>query len=290
MKVVLSSSLLDPAEEYDHLVECGKLDECEITLPSIHLSVSQLGTYARCPRQYEFRYIKGVISPPQARMAEGTAVHRALEVGHRERQDTGSTAPLSVLLDAHNDAWKNARADITKWDDDYDSEDTVVKRGQTFLTKYHKHFLPRLKPVGIEKRFWVSLGASNIPVLGYIDLLTEYADADTGEVNGEIEVVDYKVIARTKSRAEVDGDLQLTLYSGAAHTQRVRFDMFVKTKDPSITTLRSLRTPKDWKWAEQVFTGVAEAIAKGAFPPCLPTNWTCTKDWCGYWHLCRGGL
>lgn len=291
MKAILSSSKLDPHDELEYLVETGALPACDLPLPQGYLSVSQIGTYLRCARQYEFRYVNGIIIPPRARLAEGTAMHKALEAGHRERKASGTTAPLSMLLDAHNDAWKTAKADIEVWEEDDDKEEDILKRGRIFLSKYHKEYLPKIKPVGIENRFWLSVGAAGVPILGYIDLIAEEEEAHKKEHQTEVtgpEIVDYKVVGKTKAQSEVDNDIQLTVYSGAVNTTKVRFDMFVKKKDPVIQTVRSLRTPSDWAWAAEVFEGIALAIARGVFPPCMPTNWACSEAWCGYYKKCRG--
>ena len=289
MTKIISDSLLAPEEEYEWLVSSGKLPETSVMLPSGYLSVSQVGTYSRCPKQYEFRYVKGVISPPQARMAEGTAIHRALEVGHRERMVGGSTAPLSVLMDAHNDSWKNEKQRVEVWDEE-SPEVLILKRARVFLSQYHKGYLPHIDPIGVEKRFW-ALVEDNIPIVGFIDLIATDSNPLLRQQGGaEKEVVDYKVTAKTFSKAEVDGNLQLTMYSHATGIPRVRFDMFVKTKTPVVKSLGSIRTSQDWKWAQSVFSNVGRAISKGVFPPTLPTEWVCTKKWCGYWHLCRGAM
>ena len=289
MTKILSDSLLTPEEEYEYLTDSGKLPETDVMLPAGYLSVTQIGTFIRCPKQYEFRYVKGIISPPQARIAEGSAMHKALEVGHQERMVSGTTAPLDVLMDAHNDAWKNQKQRIEVWDEE-SPEALILKRARVFLQEYHKYFLPHIDPIGVEKRFW-ALVEDNIPVLGYIDLIALDSNPKLRNQNEpEQEVVDYKVVAKTISKNEVDGNLQLTMYSHATGIPRVRFDMFVKTKTPAVKSLGSIRTSQDWKWAQRVFSDIGHAISKGVFPPTLPTEWSCTKKWCGYWHLCRGGI
>ena len=289
MTRILSDSLLTPEEEYDYLVDSGKLPETDVMLPTGYLSVTQIGTFIKCPKQYEFRYVKGIISPPQARMAEGTAIHKAMEAGHQERMVSGTTAPLDVLMDAHNDAWKNAKSRIEVWDEE-SPESLILKRARVFLTQYHQYYLPHIDPLGVEKRFW-ALVDDNIPVLGYIDLIAKDSNPKLRHQDDPAqEVVDYKVVAKTISKGEIDGNLQLTMYSHATGIPRVRFDMFVKTKTPAVKSLSSIRTSKDWRWAQRVFTDIGHAISTGVFPPTLPTEWSCTKKWCGYYDLCRGAI
>ncbi len=170
--IVLSDSRANPDEEYDALVEQGKLEETELILPAGHISVSQVNTYMKCPKAYEFRYIKGVIAPPKAMMAEGKAMHRALEVGQREHLQSKKLAPLDVLMDAHNDSWKYQRTDVEIWDED-SPEKVILKRSRIFLSEYHMKVMPYQKPLGVEKRLWISTSKLHIPILGYIDLIVE---------------------------------------------------------------------------------------------------------------------
>ena len=46
-----------------------------------HLSASQLSMMARCPVQWEFRYAKGIKSPPGVALLVGKATHVSVEAG-----------------------------------------------------------------------------------------------------------------------------------------------------------------------------------------------------------------
>lgn len=283
--VVFSDSKMPPDEEYDNLVDAGKLPPTDVVLPKTHLSVSQVHLYQSCPRAYSWRYVKDLILPPRARMVEGQAVHKSLEVAHRQRMSSGQLAPLDVLLDAHTDSWAQLKTDIEEWDDD--NEDKIVKRAHSFLTQYHMKHMYKLRPASVEKRFWMTVGQQQIPLLGYIDLIAEE------EVEGvpnpaNREIVDYKVVGRAKSQGDADMDLQLTVYSRATGLSHVRFDQFVKTVSPKIHVVRSRRDLKSHMWAQEIFEEVAKAISAGIFPPCDPGHWMCTENWCGFWKKCRG--
>lgn len=271
---------IDTETELETLIEEGALPRCRLKLPKGYLSVSQVLTYMRCPMQFYWRYIRGVVVPPKARMVEGTAVHHALEIGHRMHKKTGKPAPLDVFLDAHSDAWKSGKKKIEKWEDGETAKD-IEGRAQIFLTEYHDEYVPKIRPVGIERRFWIVVGPSEIPVVGFIDLVDE-------EEENKPTIVDHKVVSKSKTQPEADGDMQLTMYSHATSVPNVRFDSFVKLKKPKITTVRSTRTPRDGAWAERVFESTAQAISKGIFPVCDPASWACTEKWCGYYRLCRG--
>ena len=265
--------------QFKRLTDTARLPKCELYLPRGYLSVSQVLSYVRCPMQYYWRYIKGIVFPPQARMVEGKAMHKSLEVGHRVYKNTHTPAPLDVLLDAYHDAWKEMKKDVESWDGE--KEDAIVVRDRTFLTDYRTNFVPKMRPQEIERRFWLSMGKNNIPVVGFVDLIDL-------EEDDEPAIVDHKIVAKSKSQAEVDNDLQLTVYSYANGASKVRFDSFVKLKKPKIAIARSTRVPADGRWAARVFDTVGQAISSGNFPTCDPSNWACTEKWCGYYSMCRG--
>lgn len=288
---------IDEEKEYQQLVEEATIEECALTLPRGYLSVSQVEMYRRCGLQYYYRYVKGQIIPPSVAQAEGQALHHGIAVGHTEALKNPKV-PLDVMLDALNDRWKTIREDIN-WkveNEDGDSEDTILARGRKFLSGYGEDFLPYLKTradrVGpfIERRFWVTVGKANIPVLGYIDLVAENfmpaGRKDLPEGTKEPEVIDHKTGSKAKSAFDVETDLQLTVYSAVTGVPRVRFNSFVKNKTPVIKTISALRAPKDWKWAQFVVQAVAESISKGIFIPGA-SGWWCSPKFCGYYDICH---
>src|SRR5690606_28965879 len=46
--------------------------------PSDVFSYSQLSTYERCPREYKYRYVLGLPTPPSSHLAFGSSVHDSL--------------------------------------------------------------------------------------------------------------------------------------------------------------------------------------------------------------------
>jgi CRISPR/Cas system-associated exonuclease Cas4 (RecB family) len=279
-KVVLMEGVTDIDAEYKRLVAEAEIEESALQLPKGFLSVSQVNSYLRCPRTYYFRYIKNVIRPPGARQTEGSAVHKTLELAHKTKKETKKAVELDTMLDAYHQAWQDLKVDI-EFDDQDDKEDDIVKRDVKFITKYHKEFIPNIDPQQIELKFFIPLTSLRIPILGYIDLI------DGGEEDKIPTVVDHKVVEKSKTQHDADTALQLTLYAHATGLSKARFDMFVKTKEPKIVTLRTTRTTNHVRWAETVFEEVAQAISKGIFPPCAPDSYTCTPRWCGYYDMCH---
>lgn len=278
-KAVFYDSVGDDDAEYKALVEQHQIAESQVKLPKGYLSASQVGMYMRCPKSYEHRYVYDRINPPKARMTEGSAIHKALEVAHKARKGTGKPAPLDQMREAYHKYWIEKRSEMEYEDE---TEEVIVKRDERFLELYHRECIPKIIPEQVELGFFVNITELNIPVKGYIDLI------DSGEEDGMHTVVDHKVVDRAKTAAMVAGDMQLTLYAHVTGLPKARFDMFIKTKTPKIQELRTVRFTRDIKWVEGIFTDVATAISKGVFPPCDPTSWMCNENQCGYWKFCRG--
>jgi hypothetical protein len=262
--------------EDDDSVKCELIQENN-QLPVGHLSVSQVNMYQRCAKQYEFRYVQKLISPPAVPLLEGSAVHAVLEEHNRQLLNGTDGMKIDVADEYFSclftDAAKEAGKEI--WYSVEDTEKTVLERFNPMFSHYLAFKNHGLIPVTTpEKKFETVI--HGFPVIGYID--NETKDS----------VVDYKAVKATKSQGETDNDLQLSVYSGITGKQDVAFCCFVKSKHPSTVVVKSNRGPSAVNWAHSIIKEVGSAIIKGVFPPCQPSSWCCSERFCGYYHLCRG--
>jgi CRISPR/Cas system-associated exonuclease Cas4 (RecB family) len=277
-----------------------------LALPKKYLSISQVNMYLRCPKQYEFRYVKDKKQPPAVPLALGTSGHAALETTHHHIVDHDVPAPTEQLLDSFSDKWTELSAQIEDWEGEQPGH--VKDKGVALVRIYNERFAPTVKPQadaekkerGIEKKFEITVGG--VPMLGYIDLIDTNSPvafseeelalmAKYGRVAPEelrSAVVDFKFKSKSMAQSEVDGSLQMTLYSLATGIYAIRFDQLLKTKKPTVKRAAAVRTKQDHLWLQRVVRDVADAISKGVFPPTDPTSWSCNAKWCGYFHLCRG--
>jgi hypothetical protein len=278
-----------------------------IALPKGYLSISQVNMYLRCGMQYKFRYVDDHKRPPAVAAALGSGGHAALETTHHHIVDHEVPAPTEQLLDCFSDKFTEISQTIEDWEGE---EPGLVKdKGIALVRLYNDTVAPTVRPQvdknhvrGIEKKFETTV--AGIPMLGFIDLID--ANADIALSHDELEqirsimgpkwvaedlrtaIADFKFVGKTMAQSMVDGSLQLTMYSLATGIAAVRFDQLVKTKVPKVKRAQSIRTRRDHLWLQRVVREVAEAISKGVFPPCDPTDWVCSEKWCGYWHMCRG--
>lgn len=283
----------------------------EFILPREYMSVSQINMYLRCPRQYEFRYIKGDTNPPGIAMVMGSALHHAVEKTHQQTIDTGRPLPQEATVAEFSDKWDAMHTDmeLVADPDDRDADINTKDMGVKLVKNYYQNTLPTIRPIEVEKK--VEYLVEGVPMLGYIDLIDTAPEVPDGvppctcenaaeksacqrsllcnmQSNATV-VADTKVVKRKKSQKDIDNDLQLTGYALATGTNRVRFDCLVKSnRNPTVVQIGATRTKDDFRWYGEVVKGVADGITKGSFPTCPPDSWCCSPKWCGYWSKCRG--
>jgi hypothetical protein len=145
-------------------------------LPIEHFSASSLAMLARCPRQWQERYIHGRKERPGEALVLGTAVHRVVEFNYAQKIASHADLPLTEIVTYFDDvAWYEALADRqedgdeVKWDTDQDNART---RGRAITYGYHSQVSERVQPVSVETKIAADVGLP-VPVLGYADCLTK---------------------------------------------------------------------------------------------------------------------
>ena len=247
-----------------------------IMLPKDYISVSQVLMYQRCPKQYAFRYIDNIVYPPAVALIEGKSHHKALELNNVQKIESHEDLKPETVVEKFCDTFSDSASDIEDWESE--TKDGVIARGKGLLETYMQSVSPTIQPVAVEREFHLPLSFSGneVDVMGFIDV--EQNDG----------LADYKVVARTKSQADVDNDLQLAVYGCVTNKSSAENICMVKTKTPKIERVKTEITPERGQWAAYVMSEVVKAISTGAFPPCDPTSWCCSEQFCGYWKHCRG--
>lgn len=254
-----------------------------LNLPRGYLSPSQIDTYQRCPRQYQFRYVEEKISPPGIALILGSSAHKACEHTHRYIAAHEEPAPTEEIEAIFADDYTERLVECKVWPDD--KPGVAKDAGIQLVRQYNQTVAPNLwvthdREMNQMIEYEVRAIISDVEMLGYVDLVD-----DDGH---DLWIVDLKTSNRAKTQAQIDSSLQLSFYSHALGITRVRYENLITTKQPKIERLKSQRTQRDYRWLEQVVASVSQAISAGIFPPCSADSWCCSERWCGYWHLCRG--
>jgi len=264
-----------------------------------HISHSQLSMYEKCPRQWAFRYVEGIIRPPGIAAHSGRGVHRAREINLRSKvqndgemlseEETAQVAAdevraavdeIGLMLESEEDREKGPKKVIGE------GIDKAVRLSTFDLAEC----LPAIEPLvidgtpRIEYKFELEAPDLGVDIVGFIDLQRVE--------DGRVIVTDTKTKAKSPSAGEADESQQLTLYAMAvevidgAMPDAVELDFLVDTKTPKNVTQTSTRDDTDAEilWARMVAT--LNAMKAGHDGPAPTGSWWCSEKWCGYHDLC----
>jgi hypothetical protein len=148
-----------------------------MALPLEHLSASSMTLFLRCPRQFQEVYIRGRRDmASNSSLVIGSAVHLGLS-------RILKNLPLGNYFDE-----AVAEAGEIVWKD---TEAKSRKIAETMLVNYHHAVARNLNVIDTEKELLLDIPGVEIPVLGYVDILTDRGVIDvktTGYVSRKPEL------------------------------------------------------------------------------------------------------
>ena len=241
--------------------------------------------WQRCPKQYEFRYMKKLKIPPKGIMVQGSAYHGALKENFLHKIKTQENLKVKDLLDAYDDSWlqrlKGQLGD--KEDDNYDIIDIdwedkdpgkLKDDGALLLQLYHKNIAPNIVPRFVEQRAEDDI-QRGIKYVGYPDLETDS------------EIIDHKVKSMSLNQEMAEKDSQVLSYCFLRKKFNFAFHVAIKKRVPEIQIVKVHKTIKDINWWIDMVRQIIAQINTGIAPP-NNTGWWCSEKFCGYWKLCKG--
>jgi RecB family exonuclease len=195
-------------------------------LPTINnrlrLSASAIGSYQRCPKQYEYENIMKIPTPDQSHLRLGITVHNVLERFHKDLEEPLEPEAARVRIEQLLEQ-SVATGGWGKTDDDRQ----LLERARTMLARYADSEFARPEgPVKTEASFSLKLEPTElmkttpvggkildgIQINGKIDRIDTLADGTT-------RVVDYKTGNDKKGavalRNQVAKEIQLAIYKYA---------------------------------------------------------------------------
>lgn len=248
-----------------------------------HLSTTQLMMLARCPKQYEFRYILGIRQPPGVALVIGKSTHAANELDLRSKMAWGTLldeAEVQAAAAAHvRTEWASEPPELADGDPD---QGEAIDQAVALATTYHREIAPGVQPTALEREFRLEIEGCNFDLVGFKDV----------EEGGD-RIRDTKTAAKAPVGNEAERSPQLSLYWLESHLRgedpKVTLDYLIKGKKPRAVTLTATRTPADGQRMLAWIEAASRQIEAGAFPPTDPSNWACSSRWCGYWERCPHG-
>ena len=252
-----------------------------------HISPTQLSMASKCPAQYEFRYIKGIIKPPNVAMIRGAGVHAAAEFNFRQKIETHADVPVSDAVEIAAEAFDGRAAEEIEFTEEEksakdrtlgDAKDATVRMAEFHITDQ----APDYQPVLVEERIRVAL-SGRADLLGFVDVLDD-----------QHRVTDLKTGAKAKPQDAADSSLQLTVYhalvahlTGTPPTE-LRLDTVLDQKRGcKRQVLSTQREYRDVCNLGHRINALNAMIETGLFPPTDPSAWWCSKRWCGYAGMCK---
>jgi len=191
--------------------------------------------------------------------------------------------PLEALLDLFSDAFdsrqflmgpKEEMPTGIIWEAPEGQEKDV---GIILLREYYRSIAPRTQPIEVELE--IEREFPDFILKGRLDFIEK-----------EGSVGDWKTARKNKNRAEVENDIQPTVYATLLDSPiDFQFHMMIKSRMPYTHIWKCSRTQNEILWLiEHLIPPIVKLIEAGLFPMTDPSVWYCSKRYCECWDYCRG--
>lgn len=241
-----------------------------------HLSYSSISAYLACGEAWRRKYIDHEPTTTTPALVFGTAIHGTVEAYVQGQGD---------LLGMWGEQWRKAtEGQPVAWG--LDTPEQHYNEGVRMLSNEQVQYgLSALHPLanGIERKVELRVPGVPIPIVGYIDIITE--DGIPG---------DFKTSSKSWTNDRAAGEMQPLFYLAALNQAGVsvpewkfRHYTFVKLKTPKFETFEVCHKPAELFFLFQMIARVWAGIERGVFP-LNPTGWKCAPAYCDAWMNCRG--
>lgn len=247
------------------------------TMP--HWSYSSLNCYLQCPLKYAFRYIEQApIERTGVCFPFGRAFHAVLSM-------RAFKGPSFKLEEAYEDFSVYFKGETEV------SENLVYKQDETFDSCLHKgfellnvafdNFQDDYAVKRVAEPFSVTVPSLSKPLVGEFDLVVTDG--------GDEAVVDWKTASSRWQAGKADRELQATAYCYAYRKRHgvlplFRYDVYTKTKQPTVNSLYTSRTEDDLNRFEHLCQQVERCVNAEAFYP-NESIMNCSE--CPYKNRCK---
>jgi PD-(D/E)XK nuclease superfamily len=253
-------------------------------------SASSVGMFERCPRAYEYRYLKQV-RYQTAWSVKGGAIHEAIRHYYTVKLETGESLAIPDVLEQFRESVRTRLGPMGQethgaalWFNG-ESPDHVLTDGVAQLRVYLEQIAPGITPVAVEERLAMTL-PSGLEVVGFIDL-----------VDAELRIRDAKFGADLPRGDDLLGEWQPIVYSALWHAttgewpRAMVYDVVArgraKLPKPVVAQIEVPITPALVAARLADFEAIAAEMETGRYPR-RPSTWHCTK--CPYRAPCWGDL
>lgn len=263
----------------------------EVQASLTHLSFSAISEYRTCPKRY---YYRRVLRAPEekssATLAQGSAVHRAVEFLHRSRLAGMPMPSVDRLLSTYDAGWKEHVLGAVPMIYPKQQDAKSMRSLAGAMLSAYRTFAQTDKSriLGIEQDISHRCKSPNLPLLARADLMA---------IEGsDLIVSDLKTSkcrwSETKTRESMP---QLALYSVGARRiaselglrkVRGRFVVLTKGKQPVVQVIEPNIRPADVQRLEDLIYETAAAVRAEVFP--RREGWQCAPCYCPFTERCLG--
>jgi len=256
----------------------------KIKMPEYHQSA--INTFLKCGKQWEFRYVLGIKTPPNAALTVGSSVDAAITSNLIAKKETGTDLPVDAVLEVYSKDFDVRKKD-TEWGEENAGEQKDA--GIECLKLHHKEIAPKIDPETVQENFVIETDAG-YAIGGTLDIT---------EKDGTIR--DSKTSKEAYAEDAVTRALQPTMYDFAYQTIRKKeskrfvYDVMIKPKinkksirPAQIQIVEGKVTSADHEWLFNTINQMHKAVTSGVALPAPDGAWWCSKKWCGYWDMCKG--
>ena len=240
-----------------------------------HLSYSSISMYLACPESWRRKYIAKEPTVSSPALIFGSAIHNTVEQYVQVGGD---------LLSIWSEKWAGQmekEGGNVLWGMS-SPEDSYNKGIQLLSDKGVIDTLKMIKPKSIEMKVELRVPGVPVPIIGYIDLITEDGT-----------VCDFKTSSKswtaTRARDEQQPIFYLSALSQAHEQVNWKFRHYVLTtlKTPKLDVFDTQRTPGEafflFKMIQEIWKGIEAEVF---FPN--TGGWKCSPAYCDFWSNCRG--
>jgi len=234
--------------------------------PKEWISPSQLTMLRRCPKQFEFRYVKEIKLPPPFAVALGTATHLTIE-----RSIIDDYIRKNVRDFFYTTIEEMEEAEEFRLDENENKEEEIERTiavNELYIDNELSKFI-RLKEREIEKEIDVKLDSINKPLKIILDLETKK------------KVYDWKL---GKYKRQDFSTFQMKLYHLATN-KPVQVHYLVRKKTPEYQIFDLVKDYDDKVLIEEV-NKLILLMKTGIFYRNPGHNYMNCK-WCGYREICK---
>jgi hypothetical protein len=259
------------------------------TLPTGHLSPSQLDAFTRCGKQYEFTRVLGYRRRPDFFLEVHRQTHETiLEFDMRYKAEHGKNRGDSELSE-HYRGKLEEQLPLLK--EAHDLEGKTAEKAIEEEVSYFDKIIPATRPfrsstvpaktesgvARIEERLEFEMGT--VPVVAYLDLVADRTVFD--------QVLDLKRRGKTPRSGLAGKSRQLATYAQGTGLTDVGLRTIVENVRPTVHEDDAEITPGRIARVVAQYEDAAARITAGNFAPVDDGDpmkeWVCSAKFCGFW-------